>query len=188
MGMLISLLQGVGLSTASGLNAFVPLLVVGLLGRTGLIHLNSPWDFVTHPVALILLALLGFADFIADKIPGVDHVMHGFGLVLHPVVGAVLFLMASDAAGTVHPVLAAVVGLVLAGGTHVGRMAVRPISTVTTGGLANPLVSLIEDSVALLMSVLVVVVPVCGALLLLLIIVFALLLIQSRRPAGPSQP
>src|ERR1700720_2789117 len=135
MGALVNLLQALGLSTASGLNAYVPLLVVGLLARsTGLIHLNPPSAVLAHAAVLAVLALVAALDFVADKVPAVDHALHVAGLVIHPVAGAVLFLAADGDAGTVHPVLAAVCGLLLAGGTHVGRMAVRPASTAATGG------------------------------------------------------
>jgi hypothetical protein len=180
MGGMTDLLRAFGLSTASGLNAYVPLLTVGLLARyTNLIHLNPPYDALTHPVVLILLAVLAVLDFIADKVPAVDHVLHLVGLVIHPIAGAILFLAASSDAGAVHPVLAAVCGIILAGGTHAARMVTRPVSTATTAGLANPVLSFCEDVVSLFLSVLAVIVPVLAALLLLLCI--AVLVLRFRR-------
>src|SRR4051812_21560067 len=138
MAGLINLLQALGLSTAGGLNAYVPLLVLGLLARfTGLVHLHPPYDLLAHPAVLAVLGLLAALDFCADKVPGIDHAAHVIGLLIHPVAGAVLFLAASSDAGSVHPVLAAACGVVLAGGTHIARMAARPVSTATTGGTAN---------------------------------------------------
>jgi hypothetical protein len=172
MAGVLNLLQAFGLSAASGLNAYIPLLVIGLLARfTNLIHLHEPYDVLTHPVVLIVLVVLAALDFIGDKIPAVDHVLHLIGLVVHPVAGAVLFLAANSDTGTVNPVLAAVCGLVLAGGVHVARATARPVATATTAGVANPLVSLAEDVVALALSVLAVVVPVVAALLVLLVVV-----------------
>src|SRR4051812_7765527 len=55
---LFGLMQALGLSTASGLNAYVPLLVVGLLARfTTLVHLSSPYDLLSHAGVLGVLAL-----------------------------------------------------------------------------------------------------------------------------------
>src|SRR2546430_1701865 len=106
MGPLVNLLQACGLSTASGLNAYVPLLVVGLLARyTSLIHLDPPYDLLTHAGVLVPLALMAALDFIADKVPAVDHALHVVGLFIHPVVGAILFLAASSEVGSVHPAL-----------------------------------------------------------------------------------
>jgi hypothetical protein len=182
MAGLLNLLQAFGLSTASGLNAYVPLLTVGLLARyTDLIHLNPPYDLLTHPLVLGLLAVLALLDFVADKVPVVDHAVHVAGLVVHPIAGAILFLAASGDAGTVHPVLAAACGVVLAGGTHTARMAARPVATATTAGAANPVVSFAEDVVSLLLSVLAVLIPVLAFLLILLLAVPAVLLLRRRR-------
>jgi hypothetical protein len=181
MGGLTTFLQGFGLSTASGLNAYIPLLAVGLLARfTNLIHLNPPYDLLTHPVVLIVLAVLAVLDFVADKVPAVDHALHLAGLVIHPVAGAILFLAANSSTGTVDPVLAVVCGVILAGGTHVARAAVRPASTVTTAGVANPALSLAEDTVSFLLSVLAILVPVLALVLILLLAVAVFLFLRRR--------
>jgi hypothetical protein len=87
----IGLFSAFGLATAAGLNAYVPLLVVGLLARsTELVTLNPPYDLLSHPVVLIGVAILAALDFVADKIPGVDHALHVAGLVIHPTAGALL--------------------------------------------------------------------------------------------------
>src|SRR5689334_11450396 len=182
MAGVLNLFQAFGLSAASGLNAYIPLLVIGLLARfTNLIHLHEPYDVLTHPVVLIVLAVLAVLDFIGDKIPAVDHVLHLIGLVVHPVAGAILFLAANSDTGTVNPVLAAVCGLVLAGGIHAARATARPVATATTAGLANPLVSFAEDVVALVLSILAVVVPAVAALLVLLLVVALVRFIRRRR-------
>jgi hypothetical protein len=70
-----------GLSTAAGLNAYIPLLTVGLLNRyTDLIDLPAPWDNLGDPVILGIVGVVGVADFIGDKVPIVDHVLHVIGL------------------------------------------------------------------------------------------------------------
>ena len=189
MAGLINLLQALGLSTAGGLNAYVPLLVVGLLARcTDLIELHAPYDALAHPVVLVVLGLLAVLDFVADKIPGLDHALHVLGLVIHPIAGAIVFLAASSDAGAVHPVLAAVCGLVLAGGTHVARMAARPASTAATAGLANPVLSFCEDVVSLLLSILAVIVPLLAALVLLLLAIVLIGFLRRRRRARPDRP
>src|SRR5262249_27513092 len=166
----MGLLSAFGLATAAGLNAYVPLLVIGLLARyTDLVMLNPPYDLLSHPVVLILIALLAVLDFVADKIPGVDHALHVAGLVIHPAAGALLALAADSSAGGVPPVLATLCGLVLAGGTHGTRAVVRPGVTVTTGGLVNPVVSILEDAVSLVLAVLAVLLPVLALALVLLV-------------------
>jgi len=169
----IGLFSTFGLATAAGLNAYVPLLVVGLLARyTDLVTLKSPYDLLSHPVVLIVIAILAVLDFVADKIPGMDHALHAAGLVIHPTAGVLLALAADNSAGGVHPVLAAICGLVLAGGTHGARAAVRPAATVTTGGLMNPVVSFVEDAVSGTLAVLAILLPVLAFALVLLVVVW----------------
>jgi len=169
--MVNGLLSTFGLATATGLNAYLPLLTVGLLARwTDLVKLNPPYDLLSNPAVLILIAILAVLDFVGDKIPAVDHALHLVGLVVHPVAGIIVALVADSSAGSGHPVLAAACGLILAGGTHGARAAARPVVTVTTGGVVNPVVSFIEDIVSLALAVLAVLVPVLAFALVVLVV------------------
>jgi hypothetical protein len=87
-----------GLSTAAGLNAYIPLLTVGLLDRyADLIALPAPWDKLGDPLVLGIVGVVGVADFIGDKVPIVDHVLHVIGTVVAPVVGGVLAFASATA-------------------------------------------------------------------------------------------
>src|SRR3954451_14768650 len=163
--MVNGLLSTFGLATATGLNAYLPLLTVGILARyTELVTLNPPYDLLSNPVVLVLIGILAVLDFIGDKIPALDHVLHLAGLIVHPVAGAIVSLAADSSAGGAHPVLAAACGLILAGCTHGARATARPAVTVSTAGVANPMISFIEDIVSLTLAVLAV---------LLLVLAFA---------------
>ncbi|MCU0490015.1 MAG: DUF4126 domain-containing protein [Chloroflexaceae bacterium] len=164
------LLSAFGLSTAAGLNAYLPLLTVGVLTRLGVIQLASPFDWLAHPIVLLIIAALAVLDFVGDKVPAADSVLHAVGVVIHPIAGAILFLSANSELGTVHPLLAGLAGVVLAGGTHLARASVRPVATAATGGTANPVLSLIEDGIALVVSVLAVLLPVLAALFVALLV------------------
>ncbi|GAB4197429.1 MAG: DUF4126 domain-containing protein [Roseiflexaceae bacterium] len=182
MDAITSLLSAFGLSTAAGLNAYIPLLVVGLLGRyTNLIQLNGPYEILTNPIVLLVIAVLALLDFIGDKIPAIDHGLHAIGVVISPIAGAILFLAANSSNGTVSPFLAAVCGLILALGTHSARATARPIATATTGGIANPIVSFVEDSTSLVLSVLAVILPVLAFVLVLIFAVLMFVLMRRIR-------
>jgi len=176
---LLSILSAFGLSTAAGLNAYIPLLTVGLLARyTELIRLNAPYDVVEHPVFLLVVAVLALLDLIGDKIPAVDHTLHLAGMVISPAAGAIVFLAANSSTGAVDPVLAAICGVLAAGATHIGRSAVRPVATATTGGAANPVVSAIEDATSLLVSILSVVAPILAIITLALFALVAMRIVR----------
>lgn len=165
-----------GLSTAAGLNAYIPLLTVGLLDRyTDLITLPAPWDNLGDPLVLGIVGVVGAADFIGDKVPIVDHVLHVIGTVVAPVVGGVL-AFASATAFDVSPGLTVPMGVAVALATQVGRTAARPVSTVTTGGGANPVVSFAEDGVSGVLSITALVWPLVTAVLAVIVLVGVLLL------------
>jgi hypothetical protein len=171
---LLSLATGLGLSTAAGFNAYLPLLITGILARTtDLITLDAPFDRLEEPVVLGVIAAIGVVDFIGDKVPAVDHVLHAIGLVLAPVAGAVLSLGATSDAGVV-PAVALIVGVLAAGATQGARASVRPLSTATTGGVGNPILSLGEDGLSATLSFTAIIVPLialvlCAAILVLLV-------------------
>jgi hypothetical protein len=160
-----------GLSTAAGLNAYIPLLTVGLLNRyTDLIDLPAPWNNIGDPLVLGIVGVVGLADFIGDKVPVVDHVLHAIGTVVAPVVGGVL-AFASATAFDVSPGLTVPLGVAAALATQVGRTAARPVATVTTGGGANPVVSFAEDGVSGALSVTAVIWPAVTAVLAVVVLV-----------------
>jgi hypothetical protein len=170
MELVSGLLSSLGLSGAAGLNAYIPLLLVGLLSRAGVMHLSAPFDALMNPWVLLGIGVIGALDFVGDKIPGVDHILHVVGGVVHAAAGAVLFASHAGLAD-VPPSLSLLLGLVVAGSVHATRTAVRPVATATTAGLGNPVVSTVEDGTSLLMSVLAVFAPVLGVLLLAVILV-----------------
>lgn len=184
-----ALLSAFGLSTAAGLNAYIPLLVIGVLGRYApqLVQLNAPYDILTNPWLLIAIGVIAILDFVGDKVPAIDHALHVAGMVISPIAGAIAALAANSAAGGVNPVLAALCGLLLAGGAHATRATIRPVATTTTAGIGNPVLSFIEDVSSLVLSVLAVFLPVL-AFLLVLGFAFGLFLTLRRltrgRPGG----
>src|SRR5215470_14358333 len=98
-----SLLTGLGLAGAAGLNAYVPLLGVALLGRMHVVPLAAPFDVLMHPVAIAALVLLLALEVVVDKVPGADHANDVVQTFIRPAAGALLFLGGSGAAGQVSP-------------------------------------------------------------------------------------
>ncbi len=168
----LSLATAFGLSTAAGLNAYIPLLVVALLARlTPLITLNEPYDALSSWWVIGVLAVLLLVEVLVDKIPIADTINDVIQTVIRPAAGAILFAATTNVIG-LHPVMAAICGVILAGGIHVVKAGGRPVVSATTAGVGNPIVSTIEDIISFVMSVLAIVVP----YLLLVLIVLALAL------------
>ncbi|MGZ5425538.1 MAG: DUF4126 domain-containing protein [Candidatus Aminicenantales bacterium] len=166
---MLGLLGAFGLAAATGLNAYLPLLIVGLLARTtDLIALKAPWSALTHPVVLIVIGVLLLIEFTVDKIPAVDTVNDVIQTVFRPAAGAILFAASGNVISNVSPVLAMVCGLLIAGGVHAAKAVARPAVTAGTLGMGNPVVSLAEDAVSGVTTVVAIVAPVLLGLLLLL--------------------
>lgn len=173
--MINGLLSGIGLALPAGLNAYIPLLILALTDRfSHFVDLERPYDQLSSWWGIAVIMLLLLVELIADKIPLVDHVNDLVQTVIRPAAGAFLMLAETQsAAGHINPIVAAVIGLLGAGAVHGAKATVRPAVTVSSGGLANPFVSMIEDAVATVTSIVAVLVPI---LILLLIPVFAWLL------------
>ncbi|MBU6335992.1 MAG: DUF4126 family protein [Chloroflexi bacterium] len=182
MTSLSGLLAAFGLSTASGLNAFIPLLTIGIVARfTDWITLGAPYDVLEHPALLITIGVLLALDLIGDKVPVVDHALHTVGVVVAPTAGAIAFLAANSSAGLVHPVVAVICGVLAAGLAHGTRAAARPIVTATTGGVGNPVISLLENLAALLLTILAFVAPVVAAVAVVLLLILAIVVFRRVR-------
>ena len=165
-----SILTAFGLSSASGLNAYIPLLIVALTTRfTDLIKLNPPFDILTNGWVIGALIVLLAIEMIVDKIPAADTLNDVIQTFVRPAAGAILFA-ASTSALDVHPVLAAILGLVLAFGVHAIKATARPVVTASTGGLGNAFVSVGEDVVSASVSIVAIIVPlVIGFLLVVMV-------------------
>jgi len=179
---LFGVLSAFGLSASAGLNAYIPLLVVALLARfTDLLKLQSPWDALTSWWTIGLLVVLSIIEFFADKFPAVNHVNDLVQSLVRPAAGAIVFAASANLVTDVHPVLSLSLGLLVAGSVNaVKTLAVRPAVTVTTGGAGNVPVSMAEDLLSTVVSILAVVVPVFIACLLVLITAWVIWLLYRR--------
>lgn len=183
----MDILTAFGLSASAGLNAYIPLLALGLANRyTELVTLAAPFDALSDGWVLAALVVLLTVEVLADKVPAVDHVNDIIGTFVRPAAGAVLFGAAtSGAVLQLDPRLALLAGALTAGATHGVKATARPAVTVSTGGAGNPVVSTLEDIAALTTSVAALVAPL---LLGLAILAFAFLLalwwLRRRRPGA----
>lgn len=175
MDALSGVFSAFGLSSAAGLNAYIPLLAVGLLGRFEYLTLQNPYSVLASTPVLAILVLLALIDFVADKVPAVDHITHIVGGLVHPIAGAIAFASQNNLLSEVHPAISLATGFVMAGGFHATRAAIRPVATATTAGIGNPVLSLVEDIVSLVLSVLAIFAPIIA-----LVLFIALLFVVVR--------
>ena len=180
-----SVFAAFGLSGAAGLNAWLPLIAGALLDRLDVVDLAQPFDSLSSNVGLSVLAVFFVADFVGDKVPVVDHVLHVAGSVVHPTAGAVLFTGQTGLETDIPTIVAVVLGALTAGSIHAGRASVRPAATATTAGLGNPVLSLGEDAASGLLTLAAFALPV---LAFVLVLALAAALVAGFRLLRPRNP
>ena len=184
-------LLGLGLASATGLRTFLPLLMLALAAKFELfdVRLIDQMEWLVSWPAITALATAAVAEFAGDKVPAVDHALNAVGYVTRPVAGAV-------AAGSVFwamdPTAAAIAGIIVGAPAALAFNAVqtgaRVGSTATTGGLGNPLVSLIEDLLAVLTVVVAFLAPVLVPVLLLVLAIVVFRLARRLRDGRAARP
>jgi Domain of unknown function (DUF4126) len=180
-----SVALGIGLAACAGLRAWLPLLLAGALARGGFIELGPSFHFIASNRALVLFGAATVIEIVGDKLPAVDHALDALSTVLRPAAGTLLaasvMWQVSDPLTALA--LGAAVGAPSALVPHAAKSLLRAGSTALTGGLANPLLSFMEDAAAIVLFILAVVVPVLVAAGLLLV---AFLVVRRfpRRPAS----
>ena len=183
-------LLGLGLASATGLRTFLPLLMLALAAKFELfgVRLIDQMDWLVSWPAIAALATATTAEFLGDKVPVIDHGLNAIGYVTRPAAGAIA---AGSVFWNVDPAAAAIAGLIVGAPAalafNAAQTGVRVGSTATTGGLGNPLVSLVEDALAFLTVIIAFVAPVVIPLVLLILAVVVFRLARRIRDRG-NQP
>lgn len=194
---------GLGLSASAGLNAYIPILVVGLLSRfTDAVALPHQFAWMSTGPGIAIIAVLLAAEVVLDKVAIVDHVNDMIQTAVRPAAGGAVFA-ATTAAGQVdssavmrdNPWIGWVLGIVVALAVHLTKAGVRPMINAGTLGMGTPFVSAAEDTVSLSLSLLAVLLPVV-ALIVLIMCAWALVRLiravrlrrRRKRDAAVSPP
>jgi uncharacterized membrane protein len=179
---MMDILAAFGLSASAGLNAYIPMLVVALVARfTTLIELSDPWSALESWWVIGILVVLSLVEFLADKIPAVNHVNDIIQTFIRPTAGAILFAASASVITEINPILSIGAGLLIAGSVHVVKSAaVRPAVTATTGGAGNIPVSILEDLISTMLAVLAIVLPIVLGIVLVILAVWIIWWITSR--------
>jgi hypothetical protein len=173
----LAALTGMGLSAAAGLNAYIPFLVVALIARfTDYIVLPVGYEWIESNWAIGIGAALLLAEVVLDKIPAVDTINDTIQTFIRPSMGGLIFAATTAAAQLdnstwmkENPWVSVVLGVLISGLVHAGKMAARPVINVGTVGTGAPVVSTVEDVGSLGLSLIALIAPVlvivCLALL-----------------------
>ena len=187
---MLELITGTVLASAAGLNAYIPLLGLGLLSRfTELVQLPEGWRWLENEWALGIMAVLLLLEIVVDKVPALDSVNDVVQTIVRPASGGLVFSAgaASDTVAVADPaafiasaqfwpfVIGACVALI----PHVLKALARPVLNLVTAGFGAAAASTLEDLGAVVLTVLAVVVPLLA--LIALVVTIVLLVRRLRR-------
>ncbi len=187
--LLIQVAQGIGLAACAGMRAFLPLFVVGLAGRVGWIPLSDSFQWLASTPALVVFGVALLVELAADKFPVVDNVLDTVQFLVKPVAGTVLVAsVVTELTPLQTTVLAIIVGGTTTDVVHLGKAKLRLVSSATTAGIGNPVLSTAEDGGSLVGSLLAIFYPLLLlAALIVLILLLVLILRGIRRPRAAPQ-
>jgi Domain of unknown function (DUF4126) len=184
----VELLTGFGLATAAGLNAYIPLLALGLLSRfTDLVTLPHAWAWLENGWVMTIVAVLLVVEIIADKIPALDSINDAIQTFVRPTAGGIVF--GSGAAAQTSAVadpgafaqsgqwIPVAIGVVVALVVSLTKSTVRPGANVATAGMAAPVLSTVEDAASVTLVFLAILIPV----LVLVVVALALAVVRVLR-------
>lgn len=133
------------LTTTAGVRSLLALAAVAIAAHLHWMHPPAGFDWLASTTAMWVLIGAAVLEMLADKIPVVDHAVHFIQLAGKPAAGAIL--VGGSVHAQSHEMLIGlmVLGALNAFGIHAAIASVRGASTVTTGGMGNPVVSVVED-------------------------------------------
>lgn len=193
---MLASLTGLGLSAAAGLNAYIPLLLVGVTARTtDLITLPDAYTWIQSGWALGILTVLLLAEIVLDKVAVVDHVNDTIQTFIRPTAGGVTFAATAaaeraDASQWMqeHQWVGLLAGIVVAGLVHAVKATARPLVNTTTVGVGTPVVSAAEDATSLGMSLVALFAPVLVVVAVLGLAWVGFLVVRRARRRGGRRP
>ena len=186
---MIEVLTGMGLSAAAGLNAYIPFLVVALAARfTDIVTLPTNLTWIESGWAIGIGSVLLLTEVVLDKIPAVDTINDAVQTFIRPSMGG-LMVAATSAAEQAdeatwmadNPWVGVVLGVVVSGLVHAGKLTVRPAVDAGTLGMGTPVVSTAEDSASLGLSLIAILVPVLVIAALIMLAIVLIVLVRTMR-------
>ena len=180
---IISIFLGVGLAASVGFRIFLPLFALSLASYFGVWELNESWQWIGSIAALITLGVATLAEIFAYFIPWVDNLLDSIAIPLAASAGTAVMV---STVANLDPVVTWSLAIIAGGGTATAikgaGASTRLASTVTTGGVANPLVSTVETGTAVVVTTASIFAPILAAFLVIVILVFIFIIYRRLRP------
>lgn len=168
---IISIFLGIGLAASVGFRVFLPLFVLSLAAYFNILEVNEKWQWLASMPALITLGVAMIFEVFAYYIPLIDNLLDTIAVPLAAIAGtAVMVSTLVD----LDPLFTWTLAIIAGGGTAAAisstTSATRAVSTATTVGMGNPVVSTVETGAAATLSIVSVFIPIIGILLTIFVL------------------
>jgi hypothetical protein len=169
----MSVIIGVALSATCGFRVFVPFLGMAIACKAGHLTLSPGFEWIASYPAIVAFAVAAVFEIATYYIPWLDNIMDSITTPAAIVAGTII---TASVIGDVSPLLqwslAIIAGGGVAGTIQASSVILRGTSTVTTGGIANPIVSTFELIASIVGTILALVLPIIAISLILLFIIY----------------
>jgi hypothetical protein len=188
METILGLCIGIGLSAACGFRVFVPLLVMSVASLVGWFEPMKGFEWLAMPSVCIALTVATLCEIGAYYIPWVDNALDTIATPAAMIAGTLTTMAVSSGEMSQFASWAAaiIVGGGTAGAVQMSTVAVRGLSTATTGGVANPIISTGEWVGAAVLSVLSLIVPVLVVIVAVIAFIWVVRWIKKRKGQASS--
>ena len=183
METLLGLCLGIGLSAACGFRVFVPLLVMSLAAIMGIFEPMQGFEWLAMPSVCVALVFATLCEIGAYYIPWVDNLLDTIATPAAMLAGILTTMAVSSGETSQFATWASaiIVGGGTAGAVQLGTVAARGVSTATTAGVANPVISTGEWVGALVISVLSFFIPVLVVILLIIGVLWSVRWFKNKK-------
>ncbi len=195
---MIAVCIGVCLAAACGLRVFLPLAIASIATKAGLVTPGAGFEWIGSWPAIIGLTTACVVEVAGYSVPWIDHALDTIATPAAAIAGTVLaasqFANVADGHGMLGDLATWAASFLVGGGAasvvQLGTVGTRGASTVSTGGIANPIFAAIESLLALAWSIIAVLAPVLAAIglaALAAMVIYALMRRRARRRAGRAR-
>ena len=168
-----SILLAFGLSAACGFRIFIPPLTYGLLYKADLVQLGDGWYWIGNDWVIAVLALAALIEITGNLVPWFDNLLDVIATPTAIIAGTTLSAASlTELDPGLKWMLSIMSGILVTGGFQITTVGLRGLSSVFTGGLINPIISLIENLISLVISISIILFPILGILIVILIALF----------------
>ncbi len=178
---ILSFLLGIGLSAAVGFRVFVPMLVVSLASMAGWITLSPGFQWLGTPVAALVFAVATLIELLGFLIPWVSNALDSIATPAAAIAGVIMMAaVLSDMSPIARWALAIIAGGGVALTVQGATVVTRAVAAGSTGGVANPLVAILEALGALLVTITTIIIPAIMGILVLMVVLLLLRIVIPK--------